>query len=366
MAPPQGRQLVDATVGISCHAWSPKRDAVAYAPNSHELRIATWNENKEFRDKWTLNEHDMLISAMDWHSETNFLVTCSHDRNAFVWNYDSAEDTWKPSLVILRIERAALDVKWSPDGQKFAVGSSAKCVPVCYYEQENNWWVSKIIKKHKSSVLAIAWHPNSQLVATGASDFRARVFSSYIPNVDTSEHLSAEFPAPVPFGDVYGEYSASGWIHAVAYSPSGSTLAFAGHDSSVHLVSFGQEPIVQTLRLSFLPLLQLVFVSDEKLLGAGHDMNPAVFEKKNGSSWSFTDFLDKKPEKKAAVSTGSDVKSRMAMWQNKDKTGTTAGAKADDATSWLQHQGPITCLKSFSPSQFSTTSPDGKLVIWDI
>ena len=109
MAPPLGRQLVDATVGISCHAWSPKRDAVAYAPNSHEPRIATY-QNKEFTDKWKLNEHDMLISAMDWHPETNFLVTCSHDRNAFVWNYDSAEDTWKQSQVILGIERAALDV----------------------------------------------------------------------------------------------------------------------------------------------------------------------------------------------------------------------------------------------------------------
>ena len=96
----------------------------------------------------------MLISAIDWHPTSNYIVTCAHDRNAFVWSFDEGEKKWKPSLVILRIERAALDCRWSRDGQKFAVASSAKCVPVCYYESDNNWWVSKMIKKHKSSVLS--------------------------------------------------------------------------------------------------------------------------------------------------------------------------------------------------------------------
>ena len=43
---------------------------------------------------------------------------------------------WKPSLTLLRIDRAALDVKWSPDGKKFAVASGAKSVPVCHYEAD--------------------------------------------------------------------------------------------------------------------------------------------------------------------------------------------------------------------------------------
>ena len=155
--------LTEATVGVSCHAWSPDQSQVAFSPNSNELKIV---DASSLESKFRMNEHDMLISAMDWHPTSNFIVTCSHDRNAFVWNYDEAEATWKPSLVILRIERAALDCKWSPDGQKFAVASSAKCVPVCYYEQDNNWWVSKMIKKHKSTVLSLAWHPCSQIIAT--------------------------------------------------------------------------------------------------------------------------------------------------------------------------------------------------------
>lgn len=71
----------------------------------------------------------------------NKIVSCAHDRNAFVWTYDSNSSTWKPALVILRIDRAAIDVKWSIDGLRFAVTSGAKCVPVCTYDPENDWFV---------------------------------------------------------------------------------------------------------------------------------------------------------------------------------------------------------------------------------
>ena len=214
------QQLTDATIGVSAHAWSPDGSEVAFAPNSNELRIA---DAKTLETKHSLKEHDMLISAIDWHPESNYIVTCAHDRNAFVWSFDDQEKKWKPSLVILRIERAALDCRWSLDGQKFAVASSAKCVPVCYYESDNNWWVSKMIKKHKSSVLSLAWHPCSTVLATGSSDFRCRVFSAHIDGVDGAQSAVAGYEAK-PFGEVLAEFVCGGWVHAVAYSPSGASL----------------------------------------------------------------------------------------------------------------------------------------------
>ena len=77
-----------------------------------------------------LAQHDLLVTSIDWSAITHKIVSCSQDRNAFVWTYDDQNATWKPELVILRINRAALDCKWSSDGQKFAVASGAKCVPV--------------------------------------------------------------------------------------------------------------------------------------------------------------------------------------------------------------------------------------------
>ena len=71
-----------------------------------------------------LNQHDLLVTGIDWAPKTNRIVTCSADRNAYVWNLD-ADGTWKHTLVLLRINRAATCVKWSPEENKFAVGSGA-------------------------------------------------------------------------------------------------------------------------------------------------------------------------------------------------------------------------------------------------
>ena len=140
-----------------------------------------------------------------------------------------------------------------------------------------------MIKKHKSTVLSLAWHPCSQVLATGSSDFKARVFSAHVSVVDAAQDAGG-FETPVGFGEPYAEFACSGWVHAVAYSPSGSTLAFAGHDASIHFARFdgGGAPTVQTIRFPFLPLCQLLFTDEATLVGAGHDANPAVFSAGGG------------------------------------------------------------------------------------
>lgn len=64
---------------------------------------------------------------------------------------------------------------------KFAVGSGARLISVCYFEKENDWWVSKHIKKPiRSTVTCLDWHPNNLVLVAGLTDFRVRVFSAYI------------------------------------------------------------------------------------------------------------------------------------------------------------------------------------------
>ena len=83
---------------------------------------------------------------------------CVQDRNAYVWTQQlsaapGGAPSWRPTLVILRINRSATCVRWSPLENKFAVGCAAKLVSVCYFERENDWWVSKHIKKHLKSTV---------------------------------------------------------------------------------------------------------------------------------------------------------------------------------------------------------------------
>ncbi len=157
---------------------------------------------------WTAlipGQHDKLITSIDWAPRSNRIVTASQDRNAYVWSpfQDPAtgKSTWKPTLVLLRINRAATFVRWSPLEDKFAVASGARfhrclsqidhtltflrAIAVCSFDPENNWWVSRLLKKPiRSTVLSVDWHPNNVLLAAGSADMKARVFSAFIKDTD--------------------------------------------------------------------------------------------------------------------------------------------------------------------------------------
>lgn len=154
---------------------------------------------------------------------------------------------WKPTLVLLRINRAATFVRWSPNEDKFAVASGARyamfwhlkvspcltlyffsAIAICSFDPESDWWVSRQLKKPiRSTVLSVDWHPNNVLLAAGSADMKARVFSAYIKDVDTKPQPSV-WGEKLPFNTLCGEYGSpsGGWVHGVGFSPSGDVLAF--------------------------------------------------------------------------------------------------------------------------------------------
>uniref|UniRef100_A0AAZ3NS24 Actin-related protein 2/3 complex subunit n=1 Tax=Oncorhynchus tshawytscha TaxID=74940 RepID=A0AAZ3NS24_ONCTS len=217
---------------ISCHSWNKDRTQIALCPNNHDVHIY-----KKDGTKWTkiheLKEHNGQVTGIDWAPDSNRIVTCGTDRNAYVWSLKG--EVWKPTLVILRINRAARCVSWSPKENKFAVGSGSRLISICYFEQENDWWVCKHIKKPiRSTVLSLDWHPNNVLLAAGSCDFKCRVFSAYIKEVE-------EKPGPTVWGSKmpFGEGAGGGWVHGVCFSHSGNRLAWTSHDSTV---AIAEEP----------------------------------------------------------------------------------------------------------------------------
>lgn len=87
-------------------------------------------------------QHDKVITSIDWAPNSNRIVTASQDRNAYVWSQSPDPQTghliWKPTLVLLRINRAATYVRWSPNEDKFAVASGARLVisPIISYHRK--------------------------------------------------------------------------------------------------------------------------------------------------------------------------------------------------------------------------------------
>ncbi|XDV12883.1 hypothetical protein PO909_001433 [Leuciscus waleckii] len=158
---------------LSCHAWNKDRTQIALSPNTNDVHIYQ-KKGKEWIKIHELTEHSGRITGIDWAPESNRIVTCASDRNAYVWTLK--DGVWKPTLVLVRINRAATCVKWSPLENKFALGSGAKLISVCYFEKENDWWLSKHIKKPiNSTVLSLDWHPNNMLLAAGSADLNCRV-----------------------------------------------------------------------------------------------------------------------------------------------------------------------------------------------
>uniref|UniRef100_A0A8C0S2J1 Actin related protein 2/3 complex subunit 1A n=1 Tax=Canis lupus familiaris TaxID=9615 RepID=A0A8C0S2J1_CANLF len=248
---------------------------IALSPNNHEVHIYKKN-GSQWVKAHELKEHNGHITGIDWAPKSDRIVTCGADRNAYVWS--QKDGVWKPTLVILRINRAATFVKWSPLENKFAVGSGARLISVCYFESENDWWVCKHIKKPiRSTVLSLDWHPNNVLLAAGSCDFKCRIFSAYIKEVE-------ERPAPtpwgskMPFGELMFESSSScGWVHGVCFSASGSRVAWVSHDSTMCLADADKKMAVATLASETLPLLALTFITENSLVAAGHDCFPVLF-----------------------------------------------------------------------------------------
>lgn len=186
--------------------------------------------------------------------------------------------------MLLRINRAATCVRWSPNEDKFAVATGARVVAICSFEEDNDWWVAKHLKKPlRSTVLSLDWHPNNVLLVTGSADMRARVFSAFIKGVDARPPPSV-WGERLPFGTLCGEFAtpAGGWVHGVAFSPSGDAIAFVGHDASLTVVyPSGPETAphaVHTVRFPTLPHVTLTFISENALVAAGHGCQPVLFE----------------------------------------------------------------------------------------
>lgn len=356
------------TLAVSYHSWNNDQTLCATSQNDEIVTImdTTGRDTSKWTVKAVLGEHSGFVSCIDWNPKSDLVVTCGHDRNAYVWK-EEAKDDWKPTLVILRINRAATSVKWSPEGNKFAVASGAKCVPVCYYEDSNHWWISKKIKKHKSTVLSLAWCPNNKLLVTGSSDLKCRIVSAFVDGLDVAE--------PEPFGslwkkqDKFGECleefdQAKAWVNSVAWSPSGFRLCFAGHGSTLHFVQVTADgTVVTTVADPGLPFNDVAFVDDNTVVGAGWDMNPKVYKATGDASaptWAFSAKLDAEEQKKKTST------SAMSLFQAADAKGHNVASGGQSQSGLTHHQNLISNIQVIGNGEITTSCLSGKIYFWKV
>jgi len=351
---------------VACMAFNKDNTQIALGVGK-EVWIFTNGSNDEplttlARSKWVkahvLAAHDLEVSGVDWCPTSDKIITCSHDRNAFVWTKKTTGE-WVQGLVILRITRAAIAAKWSPKGNKFAVTSGAKRVPICRFEKTDDWWIPEMISKHKSSVVAVDWHPNNTVIATGSTDFRCRVISAYLERVDGEDSDHAPFEDG-DFGTVLAEFECKGWVMDVAFSPEGDKLTFIGHDSSITIVDCGSLD-QHTKKTNVLPFSAILFIDETNIIAGGYNFVPYKVSAADGVPV-LGDSIDKGKTEKKATKTQSDSQKAMSMFVNQDKLGTKSAVASLDS----KHQAAITCMRKCSKTHFATAGEDGRVVFWPL
>ncbi|KAK9465198.1 WD40-repeat-containing domain protein [Lipomyces arxii] len=355
---------------IADHSFSADHSQVALA---RDIGVEIYDTVPKYALRTTLTGHDKTVTAVDIAPVSGRIVTCSQDRNALVWEV-SSDGTYKPTLVLLRINRAATCVRWSPDEKKFAVGSGARVISICYFEEDNDWWVSKHIKKPlRSTVLSVNWHPNSVLLAAGSTDSHARVFSGFIKGIDSRPEPTV-WGERLPFQTLCGDFvsPAGGWVHDAAFSPSGNALAFVTHDSSITVVypSGPEQPpaAIVNVSTSLLPLKSLVWLSENEIVAAGYDCHPIVFTGSDELGWTLDHSVDDPHDsKKNAAGKESTA---LNMFRQMDLKGTPQST-TDDASLPTIHQNTITRLRPYESrrgrvTKVSSTGIDGKVVLFDV
>jgi len=339
---------------VTCHAYNKDQTELALSLNNEKVTMYKL-VNKKWEKYDELVEHQGKVTGLDWAPNTNQIVSCGADRNAFVWHQDEF-GKWKPTMVLLRINRAAICVRWSPQENKFAVGTGSRVINICHYDSDNNWWISKNIKKPiRSSVLSVAWHPNNYLIAAGSSDNKCRVFSAYVKAVE-GRPAGNEWGKRLPFGELLAEYGSpsGGWIHGVGFNNDGTQLAWVSHNSCIGF-AIGGEPEAKIARTRFRPFTSCYWTSPSSLVAVGFDCNPIAFNL-GPNGFEFADKCDQED------GGGSAKQSKFgAMFRDMDSKGTT------QAVSELKTRHKNSILEIIPcKSGFSTCGADGQVIQWSL
>lgn len=341
------------------------RPEIAISPNNNEVHIYK-REGNDWKLLDVLKQHDLRVMGIDWAPNTNRIVTCAIDRNAYVWSQNE-QGKFKPTLVLLRINRAATCVKWSPLENKIAVGSGARLISICYFESENDWWVSKHIKKPiRSTITSLDWHPNNVLLVAGSTDYKARVFSAYIKDIE-SQPSPTPWGNRMPLGQLMAEFKNSntggGWVHSVSFSSDGNKICWVGHDSTINIADATSGNAVVKLKTEFLPFLSCHWISQTSIVVAGHSCIPIIYSVDQNNKITMKTKLDQAQKKET---TGV---SAMKIFQSLDRNLRTEN---DDANLNSTHQNAIACIaiyegdKRSGVRKISTSGLDGQIVIWDV
>ena len=314
MASNQKPQDLFLLEGISCLAFNKdfkkvalsKKDNIIYIYKVVDLmKPDTW----ELEDK--LDSHVQYISGLDWNAHTNEILSCSHDKTSFVWEY--SDKKWIPSNVVATTKLGYLCCKWNSRGDKFCEGTSAKHLFIGYYNTDSKWWMGRNIKCHKSSVVCCEIDPTSLFVISGSTDLRVFVSSCYIESVDDKHLTDATKPLAQKFGDIIFEFRANCWLNSVAWNKSGSLGYAAGQNATIAVINY-KDKKTDVIKCKHSPVTLVIPTGESSFLAVCYDRNILEYGKK-GDKWEIKKTITTDQGNKAGGGAKGNVSSALQRFE---------------------------------------------------
>ena len=177
------------------------------------------------------------------------------------------------------------------------------------------------------------------------------------------------------YGDTLCTIPATAWINFVSFSPSSNLLSFGTHDCELNFANVSEvgssggkcKVKPEKLMLRGNPLLNGMFISDDKFVGAGYDKVPYLYSKE-GKDWKQIKTLDEGISKvRKAKITGNSFLDKRVYFNADIKLGSDVEMKETDT----MHANYVNCMQVFAsdgakPLILSTSDINGYLNWWDV
>lgn len=367
MSAPSGDYLTDTA--INAHAWSACGNFVAVAATLPSVAIyhAPSDDFKTWKVIYTLEAHTQNVTGVAWSHANNTIVTVGEDRRAFLWiPSDATFKKWEArhASLLSHVDFAPTCVSFGYTGAKFAVGTAGRNVTIGAYEPSKDLFGIFREVQLPASATAVAYHPsNTSQLAVGTVCGSLHIVETWLRKALDPEVPKVALGTPVVTTSAGAGGAA---IHAIAWSPSGRTVAFVAHNSTLSFVDTATNTTTRLL-LSSLPLRTVAFVDENTVVAAGYDAAPRAFTRVGDSdTFQQAGTFSVKKAAAAGVSSADAESSTVAArlkFQNEARLGTAAGV-AKLAT---RHQGGISTLcvlRTGDGYAFTTGGVDGCIYRW--
>jgi intraflagellar transport protein 80 len=135
---------------IYCLVWSPMNDSILYCCDKNLTIVPTLPGHKQVQWK----AHDGVVLQADWNPANNLIVSCGEDCKYRVW------DSYGRQLYSsLPYDHVITSVKWSPNGDMFAVGAF-EMLRLC----DKSGWTHSFDKPASGSLLSLSWSHDGTVV----------------------------------------------------------------------------------------------------------------------------------------------------------------------------------------------------------